>query len=52
MAAAAKKALGMRYRLLPYLYSAFHAASKLGSPVMRPLWVNFPADPKTHTNDR
>ncbi|KAL4448263.1 hypothetical protein ABPG75_005482 [Micractinium tetrahymenae] len=52
VAAAGKKALGMRYRLLPYLYSAFHAAHTSGAPVMRPLWLNFPADPHTHTFDR
>lgn len=50
--AAGKKALGMRYRLLPYLYSAFRAAHASGAPVMRPLWLNFPADPRTHRNDR
>lgn len=50
--AAGKRALGMRYRLLPYLYTSFHSAHTSGAPVMRPLWMNFPADRRTHTNDR
>ena len=52
MAAAGKKALGMRYKLLPYLYTAMHAAHSSGSPLMRPLWMNFPADPQSQENDR
>ena len=52
VAAAGKRALGMRYRLLPYLYSAMHSAAQRGAPIMRPLWMNFPADAATHTTDR
>lgn len=52
VAAAGKRALGMRYKLLPYLYSAVHAAAKTGAPIMRPLWFNFPHDGQTHRNDR
>lgn len=52
MAAAGKKALGMRYRLLPTLYSALHAAHLTGAPVMRPLFLNFPSDSNTHAIDR
>jgi hypothetical protein len=50
--AAGKRVLGMRYRLLPYLYSALHDAHATGAPVMRPLWMNFPRDGATHTLDR
>lgn len=52
VAAAGKRALGMRYKLLPYLYTAFHAAASTGAPVMRPLWLNFPQDRNAHRNDR
>ncbi|MGC4000225.1 MAG: glycoside hydrolase family 31 protein [Anaeromyxobacter sp.] len=41
-----------RYRLLPYLYTAFEDASRTGLPVMRPLWLDRPANPSTWTNDR
>ena len=36
-------ALERRYRLLPYLYTAFHVAHKDGQPVMAPVFF---ADPK------
>lgn len=42
----------MRYRLLPYLYTAMHSAHTTGAPAMRPLWLNFPEDPRTHKIDR
>ncbi|KZS89844.1 alpha-glucosidase [Sistotremastrum niveocremeum HHB9708] len=44
---AAKKAIDMRYRLLDYIYTAFHRASVDGSPVLSPLWFKYPADEKT-----
>lgn len=44
---AAKTALGMRYQLLPYLYTLFYFASTAGATVTRPLWFNFPGDPET-----
>lgn len=52
VAAAGKRALGMRYKLLPYLYTATHAAAESGAPIMRPLWFNFPQDRNTHLIDR
>ncbi len=36
-----------RYQFLPYLYTTFFVASVSGMPVMRPLWVEFPADTNT-----
>ena len=42
----------MRYKLLPYLYTAMHSAHSSGAPLMRPLWMNFPADAGSQSNDR
>jgi len=41
-----KKYLELRYRLLPYLYSAVHECTTTAMPIMRPLWLHFPDDPK------
>jgi len=42
--AAMRKALDIRYQLLPYIYSLGHEAYNTGAPVMRPLVMEFPAD--------
>mmetsp|Transcript_16244 Transcript_16244/g.31748 ORF Transcript_16244/g.31748 Transcript_16244/m.31748 type:complete len:1001 (-) Transcript_16244:128-3130(-) len=39
-----RDAIRTRYRLLPYVYTLFYEASTHGSPVMRPLWMEFPND--------
>ena len=36
----------LRYRLLPYIYSAAHVASRTGLPVMRAMVLAFPDDPR------
>lgn len=41
-----RKYLELRYRLLPYLYSAVHECATTGIPIMRALWLHFPDDPK------
>ena len=41
-----RKYLELRYRLLPYLYSAVHECTQSGIPVMRALWLHYPDDPK------
>jgi alpha-glucosidase (family GH31 glycosyl hydrolase) len=41
-----RKYLELRYRMLPYLYSAVRECANTGMPVMRALWLNFPDDPK------
>lgn len=38
----------LRYRLLPFLYNQFREASRTGLPVMRPLLLEYPADPATY----
>lgn len=36
--------IALRYRLLPYIKAQMDIASKDGTPVMRPMFVNFPED--------
>jgi alpha-glucosidase/alpha-D-xyloside xylohydrolase len=40
-----KKYLELRYRMMPYLYSAVRETTKTGLPVMRALWLHYPNDP-------
>ena len=46
-----RKALLIRYRLLPYLYSLFARHSLSGNPVVKGLWMEFPADQTALTVD-
>ena len=41
VAAASRKALNVRYRLLPYLYTLFYHSHKTGSTVVRPLYHEY-----------
>jgi alpha-glucosidase len=43
---AIRKAIDLRYRLIPYYYSLAHEAYETGVPLMRPLTMQFPDDPK------
>ncbi len=36
-----KESINLRYKLMPYLYSLAYEASRLGSPIMRPLIYEF-----------
>jgi alpha-glucosidase/alpha-D-xyloside xylohydrolase len=40
-----RKYLELRYRMLPYLYSAVRECTMTGLPVMRSLWLHYPDDP-------
>jgi alpha-glucosidase (family GH31 glycosyl hydrolase) len=40
-----RKYLELRYRMLPYTYSAARECTKTGMPVMRSLWLHYPDDP-------
>ncbi|MDB5906123.1 MAG: glycoside hydrolase family protein [Massilia sp.] len=40
--------VNLRYRLMPYLYSAFADASASGEPVMRSLAIDYTHDPKIY----
>jgi alpha-glucosidase len=46
-----RAAIELRYRFLPYLYSLFHEAEESGTPPLRPLWFEYPADAKAATVD-
>ncbi|MDF2713383.1 MAG: xylS [Paenibacillus sp.] len=37
----------MRYRLLPYIYSAAHVAARTGMPIIRAMPLAFPDDPRS-----
>jgi alpha-D-xyloside xylohydrolase len=41
----------LRYQLLPYLYNAAVNASRQGTPIIRPLVLDFPDDPNTYNLD-
>lgn len=43
--ATCRRALELRSRLVPYLYTLFREASHTGLPVMRPLFLHDPANP-------
>jgi len=42
-----RKVLAARYRLMPFLYSAFYDSHTYGCPVARPLFFAFPSDNNT-----
>jgi alpha-glucosidase (family GH31 glycosyl hydrolase) len=40
-----RKYLELRYRLMPYLYTAVRECTQSGIPVMRALWLHYSSDP-------
>ncbi|HEM47070.1 MAG TPA: DUF5110 domain-containing protein, partial [Alphaproteobacteria bacterium] len=46
-----KRAIELRYELLPEIYDVMEEASRTGVPAMRPLFLEFPDDPLTTSRD-
>jgi alpha-glucosidase len=44
---ATRKAIDLRYRLIPYIYTLAAQTSQYGAPIMRPLLLEFPNDRNT-----
>ncbi|MEA4885029.1 MAG: glycoside hydrolase family 31 protein [Clostridia bacterium] len=44
-----RKFIKLRYRLIPYLYTLMRQCAEDGTPVMRPMVYEFPADERAHT---
>ena len=42
-----KRAIELRYELLPYIYNVMQHASETGVPALRPLFLDFPGDGQT-----
>ncbi len=52
VAEASRRALGMRLKILPYLYTLMYKANTAASTVSRFLWINYPTDANTHGLDK
>ncbi|MCE7733694.1 MAG: alpha-glucosidase [Candidatus Heimdallarchaeota archaeon] len=39
-----RKFISLRYKLLPYFYTWFRYAARIGVPLLRPLWMEYPND--------
>ena len=46
-----RRAIELRYQLLPYIYSVMRDASETGLPAMRPLMLEYPEDESTYGID-
>jgi len=46
-----RRAIELRYQLLPEIYNAMHDASESGVPAMRPLMLDYPGDEGTYGID-
>ena len=47
-----KKYIELRYRLLPYLYTAIEETARTGIPLMRPLFLEYPQATEFYGDDR
>jgi alpha-glucosidase len=46
-----RRAIELRYELLPHIYNVMHDTSVTGLPAMRPLMLEYPDDPATYGAD-
>jgi alpha-glucosidase len=46
-----RRAIELRYELLPHLYTVLRQAADTGTPALRPLFFEFPADEATYRRD-
>ena len=47
-----RKYIELRYRLLPYLYTAIEETTRTGIPLMRPLFLEYPQSEEFYGDDR
>jgi alpha-glucosidase len=47
----ARRMLALRYTLLPYWYGSLVEATHTGTPIVRPLWFEFPSDDQASRHD-
>ncbi|MBA4313391.1 MAG: hypothetical protein C0417_12275 [Chlorobiaceae bacterium] len=47
-----KKSIELRYKLLPYIYTQFYKASIDGTPIMRPIFFDYPNDIETYWSEK
>lgn len=46
-----RRYIELRYRLLPYLYTVFEDMTRTGAPIVRPLFFDYPRDPRCRNRD-
>ena len=46
-----RRAIELRYELLPHIYAVMQEASATGIPALRPMFLEFPGDPRTYDLD-
>ncbi|WP_206859641.1 glycoside hydrolase family 31 protein [Lysobacter changpingensis] len=47
-----REAIELRYRLMPYLYTAAEENARTGMPIMRPVFLRYPQAEAFYSNDR